>query len=71
MNWQGVNSSVIAAVDYDKENKVLHVLFRKGKIYTYDDVSEYKYKKLLNSESVGQYFVKHIKPKHNLSLREQ
>lgn len=64
MNWQGVTSSAIAAIDYHKEEKVLFVLFKAGSIHAYHDVSEYKYKSLLNAESVGAYFNKSIKPEH-------
>lgn len=64
MNWQGVESSAIAAIDYDKEEKVLFVLFKAGSIHAYHDVSEYKYKQLLNADSIGSYFNKSIKPQH-------
>ena len=64
MNWQGVQSSAIAAVDYHKEEKVLFVLFKAGSIHAYHDVSEFKFKSLLNAPSVGQYFNQSIKPSH-------
>ena len=64
MNWTGVQSSAIAAVDYHKDEKVLFVLFKAGSIHAYHDVSEYKYKALLNAPSVGAYFNSSIKPQH-------
>ena len=47
-----------------KDERVLFVLFKAGSIHAYHDVSEYKYKSLLNAESVGSYFNKSIKPEH-------
>ncbi len=64
MNWLGVKSTALAAVDYDKEEKVLFVLFRKGEIHAYHDVSEYKYNALMNAPSIGAYFNASIKKSH-------
>ncbi len=64
MNWQGVKSSAIAAIDYDKAQKVLFVLFKAGSIHAYHDVSEFKFNSLVNAESVGKYFNSSIKPEH-------
>jgi hypothetical protein len=64
MNWIGVTSSAIAAVDYHKDERVLFVLFKAGSIHAYHDVSEYKFKTLIESDSVGQYFNRSIKPEH-------
>ena len=64
MNWQGVNSSAIAAVDYEEKEKVLFVLFKKGEIHAYHNVSKYKFNQLVNAVSVGQYFNQSIKPNH-------
>ncbi len=64
MNWHGVSSSAIAAVDYHKEEKVLFVLFKAGSIHAYHDVSEFKFNSLIKSDSVGKYFNQSIKPSH-------
>lgn len=64
MNWIGVQSSAIAAIDYHKEEKVLFVLFKAGSIHAYHDVSEYKFKQLLDAPSVGSYFNQSIKKSH-------
>ncbi len=64
MNWLGVKSSAIAAVDYHRDERVLFVLFKAGSIHAYHDVSEFKFKSLLHAESVGKYFNSSIKPEH-------
>lgn len=64
MNWLGVSSSAIAAVDYHKEEKVLFVLFKAGSIHAYHDVSTFKFNELINAPSVGAYFNQSIKKHH-------
>ena len=60
LTWVGVDSSAIAAIAYEPNQSVLFVLFRKGQIYSYDNVSQYKYNKLLSAESKGEYLNKSI-----------
>jgi hypothetical protein len=52
-------SSQIAAIGYDSE--ILFVSFRRGGLYTYDQVTPAEYDALLNSDSVGTLFAKTIK----------
>jgi len=59
-----VESSMISQVGYDKENKQLMVQFLNGGIYSYDQVEEKVYKKLIEAESKGKYFLKKIKDKY-------
>jgi len=54
-NLTKVNSSMVYAVGYDQENKVLEVVFRKGSIWQYRSVPEDVYEGLISSGSIGSY----------------
>lgn len=51
-----INSSLITSVAYDAFTKVLEIVFCRGGIYEYADVSLQEYDNLMNSKSVGLYF---------------
>jgi hypothetical protein len=57
-------SSMISEVDYDSDEKLLTLTFSKGGKYQYEDVSKDVYEGLLNAESIGKYFLAHIKNKY-------
>lgn len=61
--WKFVDSSAIQAVSYDRKNKVLHVMFRQGTVYSYPRIGAHRYSKLIHAESVGKYFNEAIRPK--------
>ena len=50
------NSSRITQLDYNEEDQVLTITFRRGGVYEYHDVPEEVYEKLANAESVGVAF---------------
>jgi len=54
-------STVIAAILYDEENKILRIEFQSGKIYYYMDVPKGVYLTLNTARSKGGYFNKYIK----------
>jgi KTSC domain len=56
-----VTSSVLAAVGYDPERRVLEARFRTGRVYHYFDVPHSIFKLLLAARSKGQYFNKAIR----------
>lgn len=57
-----VDSSHIEAIGYDGETKQLHVRFlRSGATYVYDDVDEWVFDELRQSESKGKYFNREIR----------
>lgn len=60
MEMTNVQSSQIAAVGHNGES-TLHILFRRGGLYEYDNVSAQEYDDLLRAESIGSHFGKHIK----------
>ena len=56
-----VDSSNLASAGYDAKKKILEIEFNHGGIYQYFDVPENVYKKLMNADSHGKYFVYNIK----------
>ncbi len=55
-----VDSSMVAAVGYDKENRILLVLFNTGKAYEYYELPPEVYEGLMAAESKGGYMRTHI-----------
>ncbi len=55
-----VESSMIASVGYDPENRILLVLFNTGKAYEYYNLPPDEYKGLLAAVSKGEYMRAHI-----------
>ena len=74
-----VESSNIKSVGYDPQTKELVVEFRGGQLYLYTGVPSIVYKKFLEAESKGRFFVNNIKPvflcsklvKEDLPMEEQ
>ncbi len=58
---QPVESSNIAAIGYDEENKVLVVEFNNSTIYSYLNVPENIYHDLISASSIGSYFAKNVR----------
>ena len=58
-----VASSNIAAVGYDKEERILEIEFHHGAIYQYVNVPEKVYEELMSSPSQGAYFMNELKDK--------
>ena len=50
-----VKSSMVYAVGYDPESKVLEVVFTKGSIWQYYDVPLEVYDELMSSSSIGSH----------------
>ena len=65
---QDVTSSVLAAVGYDRERRVLEARFRTGRVYHYFDVPYSVFEQLLAARSKGQYFNKAIRPRFRSEL---
>ena len=60
MELKPVKSSNIAEIGHSGTD--LHVKFRGGdKTYIYEGVTEKVHKELMDAESLGQFFSKHIK----------
>ena len=63
MEMHDVQSSVVAAVGYDRDRNVLEVRFRSGRIYHYFDVPQELFEELLGAPSVGQFFNEVVRPR--------
>jgi hypothetical protein len=61
MDWQPLDSKMLAAVAYAPETGTLHLRFRSGEIYRYFDFPEAQYQEFLKAESRGRYFLTHIR----------
>ncbi len=61
MQLTTVESSMIHAIGYDKDKRVLEVVFNTGRTYQYADVPPEVYEGLLNAESKGRYFLANIR----------
>jgi hypothetical protein len=60
MEREKVSSSVISAVGYDPDVKVMEVEFKSGKVYQYQGVSPGTHASLLDAKSKGQFVVENI-----------
>lgn len=58
---QNLNSSSLQSASYDTDSRVLTIVFNGGRPYTYDDVPEGVYDRLVTSASPGSFFHSNIK----------
>jgi KTSC domain len=59
---QPVTSSQIASVGFDPTLKTLEIEFKGGSVYQYTGEGiEQKYNEMVNSPSIGSYFIRNIK----------
>ena len=56
-----VQSSLLASVAHDRDQAVLQIEFRGGAVYQYFDVPRQTYQDLLQADSKGAYFNRHIR----------
>lgn len=56
MDMVPVESSCVAAVGYDATWRELHVTFRSGRHYVYQDVPASVYEDFLSADSKGTFF---------------
>ena len=67
MHRTPVHSSAINSVGYDSEHAVLEIEFVEGGVYQYFMVPADVHAKFLVAESLGNYFITHIR--NNYSYR--
>lgn len=60
-----VESSNIETVGHDPATKTLHVKFKNGSTYEFQNVSAEKHQQLMSSESKGKHFMTHIRHHHD------
>jgi hypothetical protein len=56
-----VASSLLASVAYDHDRAILQLEFRSGAVYQYFHVPRQSYQELLQADSHGAYFNRHIR----------
>lgn len=61
MDRNEVSSSLLESVGYDSEERLLEVELQDGKIYQYTDLPEETYRGLLEADSHGRYFNRHVR----------
>lgn len=64
MQRHAVQSSVLESVGYDPDAKILELEFREGSIWNYFNFPKPTYKRFINAESLGSFFVGKIKGKY-------
>lgn len=62
--WIEVDSSAVEAVGYDPGERAIHVRFREGGTYRYDDADQRTFDALRAADSVGAYVNRVLKPNH-------
>ena len=65
MKREPVESSNLASVGYDADNKILEIEFNHGGVYQYFDVPLDVYDELMSADSHGKYFVHNIKDEYD------
>lgn len=63
-----VESSLIQAVGYEAERRLLEIAFTSGRVYWYADVPREIYDGLLAAQSKGEYFLAHIRDVYAYSI---
>ncbi len=66
VNWQYLESKLLAASAYDGENSILWLRFRSGHVYRYFDFPEQQYREFLHAESQGRS--RHVRKKACFTL---
>ena len=61
MDWQQLESKLLASSAYDARKHTLYLRFRSGEVYRYFDFPQEQYREFLNTESHGRYFLSHIR----------
>jgi hypothetical protein len=62
MDLKPVESSNIAAVGYDPDDRTLHVKFKgSGQVYAYDGVTPEHHEALMGADSIGTHFHANIR----------
>ena len=56
-------SSMLKAIAYDEQSKVLTITFNNGGSYEYYDVPKKVFDELISAESEGKYFLANVKNK--------
>ena len=61
LDWQPVDSKLLAAVAYAAPRRILYLRFHSGEVYRYFTFPADQYQEFLEAESKGRYFLGHIR----------
>ncbi len=61
LDWQPVESELLAAVAYVAPRRILYLRFHRGEVYRYFTFPADQYQEFLDAESKGRYFLSHIR----------
>lgn len=64
LDWKEFESSVLAAVAYPEEDRLLFAEFHTGEVYLYLDVPREEFLNLLSADSKGRYFNPRIRDRY-------
>jgi KTSC domain len=59
-----LRSSALSSAEYDDETQTLTLTFTSGRSYTYDNVPEDTYERLLADPSPGRFYMAYIKDQY-------
>ncbi len=60
-----IDSKAIKQISYDREKRILLVLFQNGTMYSYWKVHVGTFQRLRNSYSIGKFYNRNIKNKYD------
>jgi hypothetical protein len=61
MDWQPLESKLLASSAYDPGKHILYLLFQSGEVYRYFEVPEEQYREFLEADSHGRYFLRSVR----------
>lgn len=61
LDWQPLESKLLAAAAYVAPLRVLYLRFHSGDLYRYFTFPAEQYRELLDADSQGKYFLAHIR----------
>ncbi len=64
VTWESVESSNIDMIGYDQDSSQLHVRFKSGAEYVYDEVPVAVHEEFLDADSKGKFLNERIKGRY-------
>jgi KTSC domain len=61
LNWQTLESKLLAAAAYDAPRRRLYLRFHSGEVYRYYTFPAEQHEEFLDAQSHGRYFLRHIR----------
>jgi hypothetical protein len=61
MEMKPVTSSQIEAISHDPATNQMHIRFKGGSTYSYDNVTAKQHQDLMSATSIGKHFGQHFK----------